>query len=57
MLIFCWFLPLLVKNDAATFEVKKTNHSQDKQQQEVGDNLSVCLLNLPCKLASRFGSH
>ena len=25
----CWLLPLLVKSDGATFEVKIKNHSQD----------------------------
>ena len=28
-LIFCWLLPLLVKTDAATFEVNMVNNYQD----------------------------
>lgn len=41
MLLFCWLLTLLVKNDAAIFEVNMTNHSQDITKNQFKRQLKV----------------
>ena len=39
--IFCWLLHLLLKIDAATFEVNMTNHSQDITRKQYQRQVTV----------------